>query len=290
MEVRRPIVAGQFYPADSNSCTAELQDCLEAHKIGLTLPKQIVAGIVPHAGWTFSGPLAGLVFAAIKHQHPVVDTFIIFGAAHSYLRGLPAVWSEGAWQSPLGKIKIDEDLAMAVIGTKTVVSNKAAHLSEHSIETQTPFIQHLFPKAKILPIVVPPSDNAIALGAALGDIITACDKKVVCIGSTDLTHYGPRYGFIPMGIGSEAIKWASQINDREFIDAVLELDEYRLLDSAAENYNACGAGAVAATVVTAKKLGKKKGLLLGQTTSSEIMLRKMGTPCEDSVGYAAIIF
>ena len=176
------------------------------------------------------------------------------------------------------------------MGSGTAISDPSAHNSEHSIEVQIPFVQHLFPDTQILPIIVLPTEKAIPLGEALGDIIMAAGKKIVCIGSTDLTHYGPRYGFTPMGVGEEALQWASNVNDQQFIDLALKLEPQRLLTNAAESLNACGAGAAAATVAAAKKLGKTEGLLLAHTNSNEMMLRKMGTTSADSVGYAAIVF
>ena len=134
-------------------------------------------------------------------------------------------------------------------------------------------------------------EQAVALGTNVGGIISADEhKKIVCIASTDLTHYGPRYGFTPMGTGAEALKWASGVNDQKFIDLALKLEPQSLLASAADNCNACGAGAAAAVVAAAKKLGKTEGLLLAHTNSSEVMLRKMGATSAESVGYAAIIF
>ena len=290
MQTREPVVAGQFYPGRLSSCVAEITECLEATALTESLPETIVAGIVPHAGWTFSGSLAALVFSAVKQQHKDVHTFVILGAAHGYFARSPAVYDKGSWLTPLGEVGIDEGLAEAVVNSATAVSDASAHNSEHSIEVQIPFVQHLFPDAEILPIIVPPSEKAISLGEALGDIITAAGKKVVCIGSTDLTHYGPRYGFTPMGVGEEALQWASNVNDRHFIDWALRLEPQRLLSSAAENCSACGSGAAAATVAAAKKLGKTEGLLLAHTNSNEVMLRKMGTTSADSVGYAAILF
>jgi len=291
MQTRRPIVAGQFYPGQRDSCVDEIEECLQEGTLSEPLPEAIVAGIVPHAGWTFSGSLAALVFSAIKQRHEKIDTFCIFGAAHSYFGQSPAVYNRGSWITPLGEAHIDEKLAEAVLKSNTAVSDPAAHASEHSIEVQVPFIQHLFADAQILPVVVPPSDQAVALGTSIGEIISTDEKKkVVCIGSTDLTHYGPRYGFTPMGTGANAFQWANQVNDRKFIDLALKLEPEDLLTSAAENYNACGAGAAAAAVAAAKKLGKTEGLLLAYTNSNEVMQRKMGTTSGDSVGYAAIIF
>jgi len=290
MQIRKPIVAGQFYPGQHDSCVDEISQYLEQSTISETLPETIVAGIVPHAGWTFSGQLAALVFAAIRQAHEKVNTFVIFGAAHGYLGQQPALYEAGRWITPLGEVTIDEELAEQVLAEQAAVSDTQAHGSEHSIEVQVPFIQYLFAGAKILPIVVPPAEQAIALGEAVGDIISKAQKKIVCIGSTDLTHYGPRYGFTPMGTGRNALQWASEVNDKEFIDLALKLEAESLLTSAAENSNACGPGAAAAAVAAAKKLGKTKGLLLAHTNSNEVMLHNMGTSSADSVGYAAIVF
>ena len=291
MESRKPIVAGQFYPDRRDSCVGEIKECLQQRTVSQALPETIVAGIVPHAGWTFSGSLAAMVFSAIKRRHEKVDTFVIFGAAHGYFGTTPAVYENGFWETPLGQVAIDEQLAAAVLDTGQAVGDSQAHKSEHSIEVQVPFIQHLFDDAKILAILVPPSRQAVSLGASVGDIISGSEqKKIVCIGSTDLTHYGPSYGFTPMGTGANALRWAEHVNDAEFIDMAIKLDAEGLLASAAKNQNACGAGAAAATVAAAAKLGKTEGLLLAHTNSSEIMLRKMGTASADSVGYAAIVF
>ena len=290
MQTRKPIVAGQFYPGRHESCVDEINQYLEQSTPSEVLPETIAAGIVPHAGWAFSGQLAAMVFAAIKHVHEKVDTFVIFGAAHSYFGRSPALYEAGTWITPLGEAAIDEGLADQVLAKQTAISDTQAHRSEHSIEVQVPFIQYLFAGAKILPIVVPPTEQAVALGTSIGDIISAAKKKIVCIGSTDLTHYGPRYGFTPMGTDQNALQWASQVNDRKFIDLALKLDAESLLTSAAENCNACGSGAAAAAVAAAKKLGKTEGLLLAHTNSNEVMLRDMGTSSADSVGYAAIIF
>jgi len=200
-------------------------------------------------------------------------------------------FDKGCWLTPVGEIFIDEQLTEAVIASGTAVSGTDAHRGEHSIEVQVPFIQYLFGGAKIVPIIVPPGGQVIALGEAVGEIISKdTERVIVCIGSTDLTHYGPRYGFTPMGVGTNAIEWASQVNDKQFIDLALKLEPQAMLTSAAENCNACGAGAAAAAVAAAKKLGKTGGVLLAQTNSRDVMLQKMNTSSAESVGYAAIVF
>ena len=141
-----------------------------------------------------------------------------------------------------------------------------------------------------MPVVVPPDDSALAVGRAAAAVIEKADKQVVCIASTDLTHYGPNYGFMPRGVGPEAVRWAHEVNDREFIDAAVALDAKRLLESSTTNYNACGGGAAAAAVVAVKELGTERGVVLGHTNSNELMMQKMGTGGDDSVGYVGMVF
>ncbi len=290
MQTRKPVVAGQFYAGTRNSCLAELTQCLAERTIDQPLPETIVAGIVPHAGWVFSGSLAAMVFSAVRQQNKTVDTFVILGASHSYRGPEPAVYDKGAWLTPLGELPIDEELAEQILQSGPAVRNPQAHAYEHSIEVQVPFVQHLFPDAKLLPILTPPANQAVELGCSFGRVAKESDKKIVFIGSTDLTHYGPRYGFAPMGTGQKALKWASEVNDKEFIDFALQMQPERMLSTAERNYNACGAGAAAAAVAAAKELGRTRGTLLAHTDSNTIMAEKMGSGSSESVGYAAIIF
>ncbi|MHC4636867.1 MAG: AmmeMemoRadiSam system protein B [Planctomycetota bacterium] len=290
MQTRKAIVAGQFYPGRHSSCVDEISQCLAEKTVPADLPETIVAGIVPHAGWTFSGALAAMVFSAIKTRHEKVDTFVIFGAAHSYYGPAPAVYDRGYWNTPLGDAAVDEDMAKSVTDGSTAVCDNEAHGYEHSIEVQIPFIQYLFPEAKILPILTPPSAQVISMGREVGDIIAEDKEKTyVCIGSTDLTHYGPRYGFTPMGASAEGLKWATEVNDKRFIDFALKLEPEKLLADSAENLNACGPGAAAAAITAAMTLGKTKGMLLDHTNSNKIMEQKNNISSSESVGYAAII-
>ncbi|UCD57758.1 MAG: AmmeMemoRadiSam system protein B [Candidatus Hydrogenedentota bacterium] len=291
MQTRKPIVAGQFYPGQHYACVDQINECLDARPLSESLPDTIVAGIVPHAGWTFSGVLAALVFSAIRQQHEKVHTFVLFGAAHSYFGHSPALCDRGVWETPLGDVALEEEMADALLNKGAAISDANAHMPEHSIEVQVPFIQYLFAGSKILPILVPPTEKAIPLGTKVGEMIAQDEqKKIICLGSTDLTHYGPRYGFMPQGMGEKALAWAKDVNDKKFIDAALKLDAVSLLTTAVENGNACGPGATAATVAAAKALGCQSGVLLEHTTSNEIMIEKMGSGCTDAVGYAAMIF
>jgi hypothetical protein len=289
--IRQPAVAGQFYPGTRIACLAEIEECLPAGPIGGDLPNPIVAGIVPHAGWTFSGDLAASVFAAIRQVNGPVDTFVLFGAAHRSYGGPAAVFDKGGWQTPLGLVSIDEDLAAQLAAFEGALADPSAHRAEHSIEVQLPFIQHLFPSAKIVPILVPPEDFNPDFGNAVGRLLAAQKvKKTVCIGSTDLTHYGPRYGFCPEGVGPDALNWAFQVNDMEFIRQALQMDCRQIVSVALEKQNACGPAAAAAAIAAARAMGASGGVLIGHTSSNDIMQKKFGQRSEESVGYAGIVF
>ena len=111
MGPRKPAATNRFYPESASGCLKEVKECLSVRLAGGKLPDRIVGGIVPHAGWLFSGDLAGLVFSVIKQVNRKVDTFIIFGAAHRYLGRKAVIYDKGSWATPLGQIDIDEELA-----------------------------------------------------------------------------------------------------------------------------------------------------------------------------------
>lgn len=290
MTIRKPAVAGQFYGGTQAECLSEIDECLPSRRIKTPLPVPIVAAIVPHAGWVFSGELAARAFQAVRQSNETVDTFVIFGAAHHYYGTEPAVYPEGAWQTPLGQIEIDAELAAAIVKAGAV-ADPGAHLAEHSIEVQVPFIQYLFGNAMIVPVIVPAGGFDLDFGTHVGRLIANTpNKKIVCIASTDLTHYGPSYGFCPEGVGTAAVKWARDVNDAEFIDLALTMQTERIIIEAHDNCSACGPGAVAVTVAAAKTLGRTKGTLLGHTTSHDILKEKFNQPTNESVGYAAIVF
>jgi AmmeMemoRadiSam system protein B len=290
MNIRKPAVAGQFYGGSETQCLAEIDECLPVHDLKAELPDPIVGAIVPHAGWVFSGELAATAFQAVKQVNKEVDTFVVFGAAHRYFGGGAVIDDSDAWQTPLGRIEIDTDLVQQIVA-QGAAADAEAHQGEHSIEVQVPFIQRLFPNAKIVPILVPVADFDPAFGSRVGQLIREqTDKKIVCVASSDLTHYGPRYGFCPEGTGPAALKWACEVNDMEFIDLALKMETVRLLQSALDKGNACGPAAVAAMIAAAKAMGRICGVLLGHTSSNNVMKAKFNESSEESVGYAAIVF
>ncbi len=290
MMIREPAVAGQFYPANAERCRTEVAQCLEQGETDYKPTRPPVGGLVPHAGWVYSGAAAACVFNALANSISP-DIVILFGSVHRFRGREAAIFSAGRWDTPLGPLTVDARLADRILGhTNLIVDDPYAHDNEHSIEVQAPFVKRLFPQAKIIPLMVPPIPTAHEVGDAVGRTLTAYDYNAVIIGTTDLTHYGPRYGFIPRGIGHEGNVWAKETNDRRFIDRVCSMRADELVSEATEHKNACGGGATAATVAASRALGASKGVLLVHTTSSEVLPGPAGAEEPDSVGYAGIVF
>ena len=287
LPIRRPAVAGQFYPGDRASCVKDIERYLPAGP-SPDLPEKIVAGLVPHAGWPFSGAVAARVFAAI-HAQGAPETFVLLSAMHRWGVSRPAVYARGCWATPLGEVEVDEELAAVILeaGAGLLINSPETHASEHSVEVQVPFIQYLFPEAKILPILIPPDEDAARAGEVIGQAVGAAQSPIAVVGTTDLTHYGAMYyGFAPAGTGERALEWV-RANDEQVINLILAMRAEEIVAEAATHHNACGGGAVAGTVAAARTLGAEKGYLLEYTTSHYVMPRG---PATDFVGYAAIVF
>ena len=285
--IREPAVCGTFYPNSQQECRNTLEGCFAEHPTSSSVEGRIVGGIVPHAGWMCSGKVTAAVFAAIAVQRSP-ETFIVFGAVHRVRGRQAALFGGGRWETPLGPISIDGRLAERVASqTNLVIDDPYAHEPEHSIEVQVPFIQLKFPDAKLLPIMVPPGGDAPEVGRAVARTIQAYRYDAVVVGSSDLTHYGPRYGFTPEGGGPQGLEWAKNVNDRRVIEAMLSLDADGIVPETAEHRNACGGGAIAAAIAASSVLGADRGVLLEHTTSREVLGPSSG---DDAVGYAGIVF
>jgi AmmeMemoRadiSam system protein B len=280
--MRHPAVAGMFYPRSESECRRLLDECLA----NAQAPQEAaVGGIVPHAGWVFSGPTAAKVIRALPSD---LRDVVLFGAVH--LRGVPgpALYPRGAWWTPLGPVEVDEELGKEICEAcgDLLAQDAEAHEGEHSIEVQVPFLRYRFPAARIVPIAVPPCQSAAELGSRIGRTL-AGRPGVAVLGSSDLTHYGPRYGFAPHGGGAAARKWVREVNDRAIIDVMLDLRADAVLAEFERHENACGPGAIAATLAAARAGGHAHGRLLEYTTSADVRPEWGG---EDFVGYAGVIY
>jgi len=294
MAHRPPVVAGQFYPASENQCRKEVAEYLAASPASPEEQAWIaestpMAGIVPHAGWVCSGAVAAQVIRAVA-QSEAIETVVVFGAVHLMAGPRAAVYAAGYWQTPLGETAIDEELACSVIAASPiVVEDHSAHNAEHSIEVQLPFVQYVAPSARLLPIMVPPSPTAHQVGQVVAEQARSLGRKAVFLGSTDLTHYGPRYRFTPQGEGPDALKWAKDVNDRRIIDLCLRLSAEEIVAEAGRHHNACGGGAIAATLGAARTCGATRVWLCRHTTSAEVLRDRLGKMA-DAVGYTGILF
>ena len=282
--MKRAPVARPFYSGD---CAAQIDAFLAGFEPPAE-PAEPIAGLVPHAGWAYSGAVAAKVIRSLQKTKP--ETFVIFGAVHAWGMREGAVYAAGSWETPLGDVAVDEELAAALIErcSDHLTDDPASHAQEHSIEVQVPMIKVLHPAARIVPIAMPPAETAFAAGAAVGAALADCGRRVAVLGSTDLTHYGPNYGFAPWGRGPAAREKMRE-NDRRIIDLALAFEPEAVVAEAAANSNACGAGAIAATVAAAGAMGADQAALIDYTTSHDVM----GDPPEAfqmAVGYAGILF
>ncbi|MEM3519760.1 MAG: AmmeMemoRadiSam system protein B [Candidatus Hadarchaeales archaeon] len=278
--MRYPIVAGQFYSDRKSELIAQIENCYR-HRLGpgsvpVLTPggeRKIVGAVVPHAGYDFSGPVAAHVYSALaKDGFP--ETFVIIGG-HLPL-GHASVSME-TFLTPLGEVEVDVELAKKM----HLPENPDVHSDEHAIEVQLPFLQHLNPEIKFVPVFVPAQDQdeAREAGRKIGKAIEGRD--VTIIATTDLTHAGPNYGVLPPR-GMKVHDFVKE-KDSPAINAILARDPDMLFRVVDENeISVCGTGSVAAMLYA---LGKRAGyaLLLKYATSYEIF------PSSSAVGYCGIV-
>ncbi|RLB07624.1 MAG: AmmeMemoRadiSam system protein B [Deltaproteobacteria bacterium] len=278
----RPAVFARlgWYPASRSECERMIK---EWSRNGVKIKSEEikgVGGIVPHAGWFFSGEIACTVFRCIS-EIIEPETVVIFGK-HLTVGSRKSIMLEGYWETPFGEIEIDSELAQKIAeGQDFLIESSTYFEEDNTIELQLPFVKYFFPSAKLVPIGAPPTEEMLYIAREIAHLCK--DKRVIAIGSTDLTHYGPNYGFIPAGIGASALQWSKQ-NDKRVIDRMLKLDPEGVIEEAFENHNACCPGAAASAICMAKELGAVKGEMLMYATSYE------KSPGSSFVGYVGVVF
>lgn len=289
MPVRQPVRAGSFYDASAESCRRHATQLIEQAPTALDLPKPIYGGIVPHAGWMFSGLLAARTLKALRDGQPP-RTIVLMGADHYGVVRQGEVYDRGAWQTPVGDVAVDEELAAAILRAGTCLrANPQAHAHEHSLEVQIPFIKLLYPSARIVPIGVPPTDQAVEIGRLVGGAIAGGFPGTAVVGSTDLSHHGGHFPS-PGGRGQTGVKW-TVANDRGIIKLMEAMDAEAVVPEADQHGNACGAGAVAATIAACRALGATRGVCLQYTNSYQVVHAMAPNDSDDTtVGYASVVF
>src|SRR6056297_712688 len=282
---RKSIVAGSFYDADKESLSQQINNCflheigpqrLPEHENNIQNERNIKGVISPHAGFIFSGPIAAHHFLRLSYEK-TPQTIIIIGPNHRGLGKEIAIMSAGYWETPLGNIEIDEQMAKEIINyddKHLIKEDEQAHAFEHSIEVQLPFLQFIYPKNqfKIIPICV--SNQQLVKMKYLADTIFQATKEKSCllIASSDFTHYETQE--------------SAKRKDAEAIDKIINMDINLFYDTISrKSASICGPGPIAIVTEVCKKLGINRGKLLKYATSGDVSGMN-----EQVVGYASIIF
>ena len=264
--LREPAVAGRFYPADPATLRADLRSYLSPP--GPLTPA--IGCIAPHAGYVYSGAVAGAVFSAIQ----VPSRCIVLCPNHTGMGHALAIMREGRWRTPLGSVPIDSDLAGRLLQAyPALVNDSAAHRAEHAIEVELPFLQTVRPDVSFVPIAIGTGRFLLLeqLGTAIADVIRAEDAAVLIVASSDMNHYE-----------DDA---TTRVKDHKAIEKILALDPSDLYETVInESISMCGFGPAVAMLVAAKGLGARKAELVQYATSADASGDR-----ERVVGYAGIV-
>jgi len=268
--VRPPAVAGRFYPGKADALSRDLDKYLGPGADSAEKVETALGCVVPHAGYMYSGHVAGAVF----RQLPARPAYVILCPNHTG-RGAPlAMMSSGNWQTPLGQVAIDSALAKSVHeGCHLVTDDAAAHSDEHSLEVQLPFLQRMVKAFSFVPIAIGVGGYASleSLGRGLAQAARRSDKPFLVVASSDMNHYEPD------GI--------TRVKDRKAIDRILALDPAGLYDVLRrEDISMCGYGPAIAMLTFAKEMGAQKAELIKYATSADTSGDRSAV-----VGYAGII-
>lgn len=284
-ETRRPAVSGYFYPSDPDELKKLIEWCF-AHKVGpgrlpkvsVTRVRRSTGFVVPHAGYVYSGPVAAHSYYVLAEEG-APETIIIIGPNHTGFGALVSVYPRGKWATPFGEIEVDEKLARAIVSNSNYAElDVNAHVEEHSVEVQLPFIQYLFgDKIRIVPIVLGIQTPEVAkdLARSILDAEVSLRRDVVILASTDFTHYEPHEQAMKKDL--EAIKTLIETLDTsKFYEIIRNL-----------NVTACGPGGVMTLAEYTRLKYRERGAakLLKYATSGDTSGDKTAV-----VGYAAIQF
>ncbi len=284
MNLRKAVFAGSWYPADASSCESKIHQFLDE---GRTLAHTIanpVGGIVPHAGWFFSGSIACNVIHRLAKTTPPPDVVVVFGM-HLRPASPNYIMPEGQWETPFGPLAVDTALAGELTRRwRFQLETPSRYQQDNTIELQMPFIRYFFKEARVVAMGVPPTAETLALADSVVTIARELDLTIAVVGSTDLTHYGPNYGFTSKGRGAKAAQWVRSENDRRVIAAMAGMDPQAVIREGLEHDNACCAGAAAAAIAAGKALGAQHAEELVYATSYD------KHPGDSFVGYVGMLY
>jgi hypothetical protein len=215
-------------------------------------------------------------------EGPAVDRVVLYGG-HLSGAAEPIVYTEDSWETPLGLVPMETAFARALISSGDAVEAGIAY-ADNTVEIQLPFVSRFFGGTPVIALHSPAGQGAIRLASAVTDRLKEKGLKAVFLGSSDLTHYGPNYGWSPKGTGPEAVDWVKHENDRSIIEKAVAMDSHGVLQDQHSRQNTCSAGPIASVVSSVSAYGRDKGRLLEYYTSYDVM------PGSSFVGYAAIVF
>ena len=266
--VRRAAVAGSWYPDDPARLVAEVRAHLaNVDDVPDAMPRALVA---PHAGLMYSGPVAAYAYSAAQRARPA--TVVLVGPSHFIPFEGVSIWPDGNWETPLGPLEVDDDLASRIkSASDVIVEMPAAHGREHSLEMQLPFLAHLLPDVAIVPMVMGHQTKAtsFALSGALARAVRESGKEVLLIASSDLSHY-------------EDAAIAARL-DGVVLERVGAMDAHGLMRALEhEPRHACGGGPMVAVLDAAAQLGASKAQVLRYADSGDVSGDKSAV-----VGYMA---
>jgi len=287
--LRYPTVAGSFYPTGEELNMMLKEFFKDLGELGEK--KKITAGVAPHAGYVFSGFTASRTYKAI-YEDGLPETFVVIGPNHTGLGSPVAIYPEGEWTTPMGGIKVDEDLAKAIARHSGIADlDEFAHKYEHSIEVQIPFIQYISQKAeeevRIVPITLGLQDEEVAedLGKAIFEASQELGRDIVVIASTDMMHYGYAYGYVPFRARGDDLLGRIKEWDFRIIQKILEFDHKGIFDEIRKmDHTMCGPGGVGTAIVFSRLAGAVETEVLHYTTSFEV-----SRSTDAVVGYVSII-
>ena len=267
--LRLPAVAGRFYPSDPAELRALVDKYAKAD--AQTAPARVRACLVPHAGYVYSGHVAGAVFARIA----LPKRILVLGVRH-YPRGeSAAILSSGAWRTPLGDAPIDEALAGALRKACPLLrEDSVAHSAEHSLEVQLPFLQVLVPGFTFVPVALGTVrfEDLVAVGEAIAQVLETGKEDVLLLTTSDLNHYE-----------DDA---TTRVKDHKAIDQLLARNARGLYDACRnEDISMCGLGPAVAMLTALNALGAKNSDLVKYATSADVSGDR-----DAVVGYAGMIF
>jgi AmmeMemoRadiSam system protein B len=267
--LRLPAVAGQFYPADPRELTRLVRK-FSAEEPG-TKKTRVRACLVPHAGYIYSGGVAGAVFSRIIFPKQV----FVLGVRHSPVGEDLAILSEGAWRTPLGDAPVDEMLARRIMaGCPRLREDSVAHSREHSLEVEIPFLQILDPGFSFVPVAVGTLrfEELHELGMGLARVFKESQEEILMVTSSDMNHYEPDE--------------MTRIKDAKAIDRMKAMDAQGLYEIChKEKISMCGLGPAVVMLTAMKELGVKSGEVVRYATSGDVNGDR-----DAVVGYAGMIF